>query len=80
LVGKVKVDFDSVTTNRAGAESCERFYADHEVALARGQQWGRFEFGSTLVLVGSAEAVDLEPGIPGTPVRLGEAIGRCLGS
>ena len=76
MVGKVKVDFDSLTTNVAGAVACEREYPDREVALARGQQWGRFEFGSTLVLVAKAEVVEMEPRAPGTPVRLGEAIGH----
>ena len=78
MVGKVKVDFDSLTTNVAGAVAQEREYSDRQVALARGEQWGRFEFGSTLVLVSTAEAVALDPRPPGTPVRLGEAIGHCL--
>jgi len=76
MVGKVKVDFDPVTTNVAGAVATEREYADGEVVLARGEQWGRFEFGSTLVLVGRAESVQLEPRPAGTPVRLGAKIGR----
>lgn len=79
LVGKVKVDFDALTTNVPGAVACERDFRDREVVLARGQQWGRFEFGSTLVLVGRPGAFALEPRPPGTPVRLGEAIGRCRG-
>jgi len=77
MVGKVKVDFDSLTTNVAGATMQERGYADREIALTRGQQWGRFEFGSTLVLAAGPRAIDLEPQPPGTPVRVGEAIGRC---
>jgi phosphatidylserine decarboxylase len=80
MVGKVKVDFDSLTTNVAGAVAVDREYADREVLLTRGQQWGRFEFGSTVVLVGRTESVELEPRPPGTPVRLGEAIGRCAGA
>jgi phosphatidylserine decarboxylase len=79
MVGKVKVDFDSLTTNVAGGTASEREYSEREVPLARGEQWGRFEFGSTLVLVGTRESVALEPGQPGTPVRLGEAIGHCRG-
>lgn len=79
MVGKVKVDFDTLTTNIAGGTASEREYSEREVPLARGEQWGRFEFGSTLVLVGTKESVALEPGQPGTPVRLGEAIGHCRG-
>jgi phosphatidylserine decarboxylase len=79
MVGKVKVDFDALTTNVPGAVECERDLRDQEIALARGQQWGRFEFGSTLVLVGRPGSFELEPRPSGTPVRLGEAIGRCRG-
>jgi phosphatidylserine decarboxylase len=80
MVGKVKVDFDALTTNVAGAEACERLYGEDEVPLSRGQQWGRFEFGSTLVLVGSAGSVELWPGAVAEPVRLGQSIGRCPGT
>ena len=80
MVGKVKVDFDTVTTNVPGAEACERLYAEDDVPLARGEQWGRFEFGSTLVLVGTAGSAELDVGALGEPVRLGQAIGRCGGS
>ncbi len=76
LVGKVKVNFDSLTTNIAGSQTSERLYKDREIFLERGQELGRFEFGSTLVLVGRPGLVDFEPGEPGAPVRFGEEIGR----
>lgn len=74
LVGKVRVGFDDLTTQAGGAR-CERRY-DPPIALARGAEWGRFEFGSTLVMVASPDALALEPAPPGTPLRLGARIGR----
>jgi phosphatidylserine decarboxylase len=76
LVGKVRVAFDDLSTGEANAPR-RRDYGDRDLALAlaKGEEWGRFEFGSTLVLVGSRDAWELDPGEPGTPVRLGRRIG-----
>lgn len=76
MVGKVKVNFDTLTTNLAGATRSEREYPKGKVSLERGEEWGRFEFGSTLVLIGRAGSVALDAGALGELVRLGEAIGR----
>ncbi|HTO69311.1 MAG TPA: archaetidylserine decarboxylase [Myxococcota bacterium] len=76
LVGKVRVGFDaSLTTNLPGARGEARSYAP-PVELAKGQEWGRFEFGSTLVLLAARGAVELEPRTPGAPLRLGTRVGR----
>ncbi len=79
LVGKVRVSFDALETNRKGAREERRSYPGG-IALAKGQEWGRFEFGSTLVLLAQPGKVALEARPPGTPVRLGERIGRLLPS
>ena len=76
MVGKVRVNFDVLSTNLPGAEVEERVYGEREPLLAPGEEWGRFEFGSTLVLVTAPGILDLEIQQPGTPVRLGERIGR----
>jgi phosphatidylserine decarboxylase len=44
--------------------------------LARGEEVGRFNMGSTVVLLFGADAVDLEPIVPGATMRLGQALGR----
>ena len=49
MVGKVRVTFVSLETNLPGAAAARRAYTD--VRLAKGQEWGRFEFGSTIVLL-----------------------------
>jgi phosphatidylserine decarboxylase len=75
MVGKVRVTFDALETNLRGARELRRDYPGG-VALAKAEEWGRFEFGSTLVLLAPPGAVALEPRAPGTPVRLGQRIGR----
>jgi phosphatidylserine decarboxylase len=75
LVGKVHVRFDELTT-QAGLSLVERRYDDVDLRLAKGEEWGRFEFGSTLVLIAAAGALTLEAAAPGTRVRLGTRIGR----
>jgi phosphatidylserine decarboxylase len=75
LVGKVRVCFDALETNLPGAREIRRSYPGG-VALAKAEEWGRFEFGSTLVLLAEPGRVLLEAPLPGTPVRLGERIGQ----
>ena len=80
MVGKVRLAFDDgLTTNRRGARPETRAY-DPGIALARGEEWGRFEFGSTIVLVAAPGLLTLEVQPPGTPVRLGARIGTLRGS
>jgi phosphatidylserine decarboxylase len=75
MVGSVKLSFDDLTTNR-------RLPADHHEFgpdaphFERGAEWGSFEFGSTIVLLVPPESFELDIAPPGTPLRLGEIIGR----
>jgi len=75
LVGKVRVRFDDLTTNLPGARAETRVFGAEAPRLEKGEEWGRFEFGSTLVVVAAPGSLVLEPRDPGTPVRLGERIG-----
>ena len=75
MVGKVKLSFDDLETNRPGIGRTERDYpSPHE--LDRCQEWGRFLFGSTLVLLAGPGVVELDPPSLGAPLRLGSPIGR----
>ncbi len=78
MVGKVKLVTEDLETNR-GEKRADREYRPPR-DFARGEEWGRFEFGSTLVLVASPGALELEVAPPGTAVRLGRRIGRLGGS
>jgi len=76
LVGKVRVRFDDLTTNLRGARPVTRSYADPMPRFAKGEEWGRFEFGSTIVLVAAPGLMQLDAQPPGTQLRLGQRIGR----
>ncbi len=73
MVGKVRLTFDDLVTND-GDQATVRAYS-HPHRLDKGQEWGRFEFGSTVVLLASPGWLRLNAQAPGTPLRLGSRIG-----
>lgn len=75
MVGKVRVCFDELTTNARGALRTDRSYGAAGARYARGEEWGRFEFGSTLVLLLAPGAGELTIQPPGAALRLGTRIG-----
>jgi len=80
-VGRVRLTFDDlIPTDRRTGESPLRNYPAPGIALKKGEEWGRFELGSTLVVVAAPGCMELESRPPGTPVRLGERIGRLIDS
>lgn len=76
MVGSVRLAFDALATNRRGASPEDRSLGESGPILARGAEWGHFEFGSTIVLLIPPGSYRLEPRPIGTPLRLGRAIGR----
>jgi phosphatidylserine decarboxylase len=76
LVGKVRVVFDETLTTGAGEVPVESRYGSAGRQLAKGDELGRFEFGSTLVLVATRGALALDAQPPGSQLRLGRRIGR----
>jgi phosphatidylserine decarboxylase len=74
MVGSVRVEFDDLTTNVRAALATERQY-DPPVPFEPGAEWGRFEFGSTIVLVAAPGFVELALEEPGTLLRLGRRVG-----
>jgi phosphatidylserine decarboxylase len=51
-------------------------YEEDAVTLARGAEMGRFNMGSTVILVGPGAHSSLDPALqPGQILRVGEAIG-----
>lgn len=75
MVGSVRLTFDDLTTN-AGGSIEDRDLGEAAPHFERGEEWGRFEFGSTIVLLIPPDSFELALQPPGTPVRLGEVIGR----
>ena len=76
MVGKIKLEFDDLTTRTTDSGSPRRDYPAPGIALTKAEEWGHFEFGSTLVVVAAPDSLTLESRPPGTPLRLGEEIGH----
>jgi phosphatidylserine decarboxylase len=77
VVGRVRASYDPSIppTNLAGAEPRWRDYGE-PIAVAKGQELGAFEMGSTVILVFEKGRVALAPFlVPGATVRVGMAIG-----
>lgn len=52
---------------------------DVDIALGKGEELGRFNMGSTVILLFEAARVEFSPTLAaGTRVRVGQAIGRCI--
>lgn len=57
----------------------EQNFTGHGPTLAAGAEMGRFELGSTVILLFPPGAMEFEPGLsPGDSVRMGRKIGRLL--
>jgi phosphatidylserine decarboxylase len=78
LVGKIRLTFDDLTTNLPRSGRVERDYPEPGHRLEKGEEWGRFEFGSTIVLLATEHSARLNIEPAGTPIRLGRRIGTLL--
>ena len=79
MVGSVRLSFDGLRTNRPQAEAVDRELGSMGPKFARGEEWGHFEFGSTIVLLIPPGLYRLDPKPVGTRLRLGQAIGHRIG-
>ncbi len=80
-VGHITASYDpEVATHGEGFSSGEVRHKrlGSAVVLDRGQELGIFNLGSTTIIVFEPGRVGLDPRAPGSPIRMGEAIGRVL--
>ena len=75
VVGKIKVVYHEQTSNLPGATLVNETLAS-PVAFEKAQELGRFELGSTVILLTRPGEARLEPLDPGTTVKMGQAIGK----
>ena len=75
MVGKTKLTFSNLETNVRGGQRAACVFEHGETRLGRGQEMGRFEFGSTIIVLVAPSGLALEPRESGRPVRMGERIG-----
>ncbi len=76
MVGSVRIAFDELCTNVPGATALRRDLGERAPSFARGEEWGHFEFGSTIVMLTPPGEIEIDSQPPGTPLRLGQSIGR----
>ncbi len=80
LVGKVRVQFDAeLTTNARAGEPLSHAYGAEGIAFAKGRELGRFEFGSTIVMLTATGLGEIEAQPSGSRLRLGTRIGTLRG-
>lgn len=72
VVGRTVVEFDDLVTNPWQRQIQNRSY--NALSFAKGQELGRFEFGSTIILVTANPALQFFQQTPGTPVRVGQPV------
>ncbi len=75
VVGKVRLQFDPLTTHDGTKLAAERYFPE-PIVLKRGEEIGRFELGSTVILLLQPGLGSLDGATPGNPVRFGQKLGR----
>ncbi|MCP4501188.1 MAG: phosphatidylserine decarboxylase [Deltaproteobacteria bacterium] len=75
MVGKIIIKYDERLTSNVGGKNVIEAEYETPIDLDKGEEWGRFKFGSTLVLAATKGVLDLDVQSAGTPVQLGKRIG-----
>jgi phosphatidylserine decarboxylase len=77
IVGSMTTVWHGVVNPKRYKTVTEWTYADQGIALAKGEEMGRFLLGSTIIMLFMPETVAFNPDwAPERPVRLGEAMGN----
>jgi phosphatidylserine decarboxylase len=79
-VGSIETVWAGEVTPPRGRQIASHRYpaqGDQSVRLGRGEELGRFNLGSTVIVLFGAQRVQWEPDLdPGQPMRLGQCLGR----
>ena len=77
IVGSIATVWHGVVNPKRTGKVAEWTYADQCVALHKGEEFGRFLLGSTIVMLFGPDTIAFsDDWVPGRSVRLGEAMGR----
>lgn len=76
MVGSVRLTFSELCTNVPGSARVRHQLGARAPAFERGEEWGHFEFGSTIVMLTPPGEIEIAFRPLGKPLRLGEAIGH----
>ena len=75
MVGSVRLAFNELCTNVPGSVPIRREFGENAPHFTRGEEWGHFEFGSTIVMLTPPGELEIDFRPLGEPLRMGEAIG-----
>jgi phosphatidylserine decarboxylase len=74
-VGRIRASYDDVVGHSGRGPTRRRY--DRILPIAKGEEIGVFELGSTVIVLFEPGKVSLDPSLaPGTKVKMGQAIGR----
>lgn len=75
-VGRISLSYDAFITNTFFRRKKEKWYSEHEKKpIARGQEIGIFNLGSTVIVLFEKGMVELSECVIGKKVKMGEKIG-----
>jgi phosphatidylserine decarboxylase len=78
FVSSVETVWHGVVTPPSISEPCSWQYPKHPHVLQKGAEMGRFNMGSTIIVLFGKDAIDWQDNFSaGQPVKLGQAIGHC---
>lgn len=78
FVSSVETVWHGVVTPPTISEPCSWQYDKHPQSLPKGAEMGRFNMGSTIIVLFGKDAIDWQADFSaGQPVKLGQAIGHC---
>lgn len=79
-VGSIRLNFDPKVSTRTAEGRLTKAY-EPPLPLSKGQEMGRFEFGSTVILLFEPGRVEwTSDWVSGTSWKMGQPIARCVGS
>jgi len=77
-VAAIETVWDGLVTPPKGKSISRKSYAAGEVVLDKGQEMGRFNMGSTVIIVMESPSPELAKGlIEGLPLKMGQTISGC---
>lgn len=77
IVGKTKVTYDTIEAQHT-KNPIHRDYHDRNITFAKGQELGRFEMGSTVIVLFPSQKIQFFPFEIGQALQYGQAIGKII--
>ncbi|MFS8514959.1 MAG: phosphatidylserine decarboxylase, partial [Planifilum fulgidum] len=79
-VGSIRLNFDPQVFTRSADRRCKCKAYEPPLPLSKGEEMGRFEFGSTVILLFEPGRVEwISDWAPGTALKMGQPIIRGVG-